>query len=105
MLGLFETVFMKGKVSKFCGRSIQTRKRCCIPGVKLVEDNAGIDAVTAQAKTDSLYIIHVGKNDMNYAGRGPTGQISVCDSLIQGKVQPHHCVLDSPSNQHLCRYS
>ena len=51
-------------LDEFCGRAPKCRKRYCYPGAKIENITAVIDEVTSQEKEDSVFIVHVGTNDI-----------------------------------------
>ena len=51
-------------LEEFCGRSPKRRKRYCYPGAKIDDITKALEDITAKEKHDSLYIVHVGTNDV-----------------------------------------
>lgn len=49
---------------EFCGRAPRSRKRFCMPGGGIDDIIAARDEVTDGANKDTLYILHVGTNDV-----------------------------------------
>lgn len=55
---------VRGQLTEFCGRNTLTRQRFCIPGAKLDDIESAVDAVSVNAKDDTVYLIHAGTNDL-----------------------------------------
>ena len=55
---------VRGQLTEFCGRSADTRKRYCIPGARVDDVSAAIEVVSHGARPNSLYVLHVGTNDV-----------------------------------------
>ena len=55
---------IRHQLEEFCGRAPKRRKRYCYPGEKIVDITKALEDITAKEKHDSLYIVHVGTNDV-----------------------------------------
>ena len=56
---------IRHQLEEFCGRAPKRRKRYCYPGAKIDDITKALEDITAKEKHDSLYIVHVGTNDVN----------------------------------------
>ena len=52
------------QLEEFCGRAPKRRKRFCYPGAKIDDITKALEDITEKEKHDSLYIVHVGTNDV-----------------------------------------
>ena len=55
---------IRHQLEEFCGRAPKRRKRYCYPGAKIDDITKALEDITAKEKHDSLYIVHVGTNDV-----------------------------------------
>lgn len=55
---------IRQQIVEFCGRAPTNRKRYCIPGASIDDVAAASDKVTDGATNDTLFIFHVGTNDV-----------------------------------------
>jgi len=55
---------IRGQLAEFCARSANTRKRYCIPGARIDDVSSAIEVVSRSAGSNSLYVLHVGTNDI-----------------------------------------
>ena len=51
-------------LEEFCGRAPKRRKRYCHPGAKIDDITIALEDITEKEKHYSLYIVHVGTNDV-----------------------------------------
>ena len=55
---------IRHQLEEFCGRAPKRRKRYCYPGAKIDDITKALEDITEKEKLDSLYIVHVGTNDV-----------------------------------------
>lgn len=55
---------VRHQLEEFCGRAPKRRKRYCYPGAKIDDITNALEDITEKEKQDSLYIVHVGTNDV-----------------------------------------
>ena len=55
---------IRHQLEEFCGRAPKRRKRYCYPGAKIDDITKALEEITGKEKDDSLYIVHVGTNDV-----------------------------------------
>ena len=55
---------IRHQLEEFCGRAPKRRKRYCYPGAKIDDITKALEDITEKEKHDSLYIVHVGTNDV-----------------------------------------
>ena len=55
---------IRHQLEEFCGRAPKRRKRYWYPGAKIDDITKALEDITAKEKHDSLYIVHVGTNDV-----------------------------------------
>ena len=55
---------IRHQLEEFCGRTQNEGKDIVIPGAKIDDITKALEDITAKEKHDSLYIVHVGTNDV-----------------------------------------
>ena len=55
---------IRHQLEEFCGRAPKRRKRYCYPGAKIDDITKVLEDITEKEKHDSLYIVHMGTNDV-----------------------------------------
>ena len=55
---------IRHQLEEFCGRAPKQRKRYCFPGAKIDEITNALEEIVDKEKDDSVYIVHVGTNDV-----------------------------------------
>ena len=55
---------VRHQLEEFCGRAPKQRKRYCFPGAKIDRITNSIEEIVDKEKSDSVYIVHVGTNDV-----------------------------------------
>ena len=55
---------IRHQLEEFCGRAPKQRKRYCFPGAKIDRITNSIEEIVNKEKSDSVYIVHVGTNDI-----------------------------------------
>ena len=55
---------IRNQLEEFCERSPKKRKRYCYPGAKIDDITDELKVIMEKEKQDSLYIVHVGTNDV-----------------------------------------
>ena len=61
---MYMSSMIRHQLEEFCGRAPKRRKRYCYPGAKIDDITKALEDITAKEKHDSLYIVHVGTNDV-----------------------------------------
>ena len=56
---------VRGQLTEFCARKADVRKRYCIPGARVDDVSAAVETVSHGAGANTLYLIHVGTNDVH----------------------------------------
>ncbi len=52
------------QVVEFCGRGPRRRRNYCYPGAGIDDITAVLEEISPQATNDSLFVIHIGTNDI-----------------------------------------
>ena len=55
---------IRHQLEEFCGKAPKRRKRYYYPGAKIDDIKKALEDITEKEKHDSLYIVHVGTNDV-----------------------------------------
>ena len=84
---------IRGQLTEFCGRSTyEKRKRLCFPGIGVDGIIAARDDVVTESNENSLFIIHVGTNDVK-ANRSEEMMEKYCRLIKQFKEKTNNAMI------------